>query len=884
MSGSLVATGSDAEATSLSEEKASGSVTVHDPVSTTSGEEILPEDALLSPAQMSRFGSDLDWTEKATTDNLAGDGLLAPCQRERFADPDGLTELARTWKGSATRVVKEQVGKGDQQRTRKREVTQVESTAVQMVELSRDDKAAVQGFETASMWFAGCVDPRTQLVSTRTVKRVGDEARAFRLRAWGKQPATITVGVARTGSLVVTRVVTQPGQGRQRQGGTSRASPPRSTPSAAPTAPPPAPAAPAPPPTPPLDDRRATRACCPWSTCRRSPPSAARGSAPTPSAPAPTTPPPAATSTTFQGKGITQALTRTFVFPETPNASQLGLTQTVGVMKPAKARGLVEQVRTSDPAVRAGQPRHQRHDAGQLDVEDLGPERLGADDRAQRPAVVLVPDGDRPRRHGRLPARLLPRRQDDDDPPGLRRAVEPDARAPRGAHALGLTARRGKIVRRWQPFRPQRGLTCMRHRARLLTAALACTLALVGCGTEPSADDASGAGTDASDGSTEAAGEPEASATVSTEIPDDFPLASGMGGPQDAIGTSRSGTGLRDLTLCKTSPLRGLGLRDRMVADNSGGESANTRELVLMGSADEAALVARSIADLPQSCTAPDTSGGVETVTEVRESPFGPGPAATLVQTYTFDGEPGTGATVIHVVPTGAALLVTSTYGAVVARRPRGGRRLHRRAAARDRGRDGAVRRRLHHQEPTEEPTAITEIPSDFPLALGLPEDDGETTVSEPSADGDGMGEVEMCGQVVWPGAGTTGATRRLVTGAVGPEYFDGRELVVHAVADDAVAAMEVFRRAAQDCRTVRNQVWTVLDRDTGYDTVTVGLTYSDGLGSSVFQVSRVGAARLMVSTYGEGSLASLDAQADAVTGPTEQLVPAMCVFTKTGC
>ena len=78
--------------------------------------------------------------------------------------------------------------------------------------------------------------------------------------------------------------------------------------------------------------------------------------------------------------------------------------------------------------------------------------------------------------------------------------------------------------------------------------------------------------------------------------------------------------------------------------------------------------------------------------------------------------------------------------------------------------------------------------------------------------------------------------------------------------------------------------MWTVLARDTGYDTVTVGLTYDDGLGSSVFQVTRVGSARLMVQTYGEGSLASLDEQADGVTGTTEQIVRSMCAFTKTGC
>ena len=95
---------------------------------------------------------------------------------------------------------------------------------------------------------------------------------------------------------------------------------------------------------------------------------------------------------------------------------------------------------------------------------------------------------------------------------------------------------------------------------------------------------------------------------------------------------------------------------------------------------------------------------------------------------------------------------------------------------------------------------------------------------------------------------------------------------------------MAVIREAAQECRHIDHQVWTVLDRDTGYDTVTVGLTYDDGLGSSVFQVTRVGTARLMVQTYGEGSLASLDEQADGVTATTGTIVPAMCVFTKTGC
>jgi hypothetical protein len=49
--------------------------------------------------------------------------------------------------------------------------------------------------------------------------------------------------------------------------------------------------------------------------------------------------------TTFQGKGISKALTRTFLFPETANANQLGLTQTVGAMKPGRAATFVDQVR-----------------------------------------------------------------------------------------------------------------------------------------------------------------------------------------------------------------------------------------------------------------------------------------------------------------------------------------------------------------------------------------------------------------------------------------------------------------------------------------------------------------------------------------------------------
>lgn len=343
-SGSLVATGGGAEATSLSEEKAQPGVTVHAPEPEPSGDRLISADALLGAEQMTRFGSGLDWSETATTDNLGGDGILAPCQRERFADPAGVTALARTWEATATRTVTRKVGTGEQQKTRRRTVTRTEADAVQVVEMSAGAKQATQGFETASLWFAGCIDPRTQLVATRTVKRVGDQARAFRLRSWGKEPATITVGLARTGDLVVTHVVRSRG----------RAVPDKAVLtglSAAVNA---------------LCGTDGAGACAGRARANDTAPlsigtepgllsvvdlppvSAVRGPwvGTDPERPRINFASTRCDRTTFIGKGIIKPRTRTFVFPETPNASRVGLTQTVGSMNPAKARAFVEQVRT----------------------------------------------------------------------------------------------------------------------------------------------------------------------------------------------------------------------------------------------------------------------------------------------------------------------------------------------------------------------------------------------------------------------------------------------------------------------------------------------------------------------------------------------------------
>ncbi len=347
VSGSLVASGSGAEATSLQGERATAGITVHAPsddVEDTTGEPVIDEASLMAQDQLTRLGAGLDWAETKTTDNLRGNGLIAPCQRERFSDPDGLAALTRSWEGSETTVKLATVRRNGRQRQRKERVTSVRSTALEVVEMSRTDEQAAQAFKTATLWYAGCTDPRTQLLSTRGLKGVGETARQFRLRTWGKVPTTMSVGLARSGSLVVTTVV------RSQRGAVADAAVATTlaaavnrlcgTPGAGACA-----------------GRARSHATDPVAVGTPSGLLSVVDLPPVATARGPwvgTEPEPARTNfaatrcdrTTFQGKGIRRPLTRTFLFPETPDADQFGLTQTVGLMEVPAAKKFVDVVRT----------------------------------------------------------------------------------------------------------------------------------------------------------------------------------------------------------------------------------------------------------------------------------------------------------------------------------------------------------------------------------------------------------------------------------------------------------------------------------------------------------------------------------------------------------
>jgi hypothetical protein len=408
----------------------------------------------------------------------------------------------------------------------------------------------------------------------------------------------------------------------------------------------------------------------------------------------------------------------------------------------------------------------------------------------------------------------------------------------------------------------------MRHRTRLFAVTLTCAVALVGCGSQPSVR-------------AESAG---------TGIPDDFPLSSGMGGPEDTIPTSRTGNGLRDLAVCGTAPLRGVGTRDRMVADNSGGEAAHTRELVLLGSPEEADALARSFADLATGCDVPEKDGFL-TSTEVRESPYGPRPAVTLLQTYTLDGETAPGTTVVQVVPAGAALLVTSIYGEWSAADLEGGI-----AQTVDRARETVSALSLF--EPTESapPQAAAEIPDGFPLLAGWPADstaeagDGYGRQG-PSRDADSF-EFRACDER-WA---EPAYVDRLRSDWVNAEDYRSRQLTTYEDAATATAVVEDLIAQQRACptdpvgedglgttREVRpvalgDEAWAILERDTFDGSPSI-------FGGSALVV-RVGRAVLAVSHGGHAGYPSGDGQlqTDAMGSQASEAIAKMCVFTRTGC
>ena len=145
--------------------------------------ESLTESVMVGMGEVGKAIGGKGWT--ATTDNNSdGSGLDIPCQQERYADPQGTAALVRNFEAGSSRGPAK--------------------SAVQATELSDTAPAARRAFSTTLGWYAGCPVARTQLISTRRVQSVGDQAMLVVLRAWDDPMTTLTVGIARTGRFTTT--------------------------------------------------------------------------------------------------------------------------------------------------------------------------------------------------------------------------------------------------------------------------------------------------------------------------------------------------------------------------------------------------------------------------------------------------------------------------------------------------------------------------------------------------------------------------------------------------------------------------------------------------------------------------------------------------------
>jgi len=157
----------------------SGEPTPAEPVDAAPEPFLLDRSALLTAREVGHLTHPVSrWSVTSTTDMTTGNPIYAPCQREPFADPGGKQALLRRFTANHSGL-----------------------TVVQVIEESRDETQSTKAFATMEDWYARCNDDGVQLLSTQSVSGLGDQARAFELRKFGRRDTLFTVGIVRTGPI-----------------------------------------------------------------------------------------------------------------------------------------------------------------------------------------------------------------------------------------------------------------------------------------------------------------------------------------------------------------------------------------------------------------------------------------------------------------------------------------------------------------------------------------------------------------------------------------------------------------------------------------------------------------------------------------------------------
>lgn len=150
-------------------------------------------DHLLTVRQITRLAPERDWTALPVTNRTGGDGVAFPCLP------------AETGESGAEGLL---VAKFDGEPAPDRPAV----AAAEAIQVGRSEAAAKRLYNRVRTVYAGCADPRTQLLGAHQVRGVGDDAMLMVLRSWrapkpvkGKprpdRVRTTVVGLARTGQV-----------------------------------------------------------------------------------------------------------------------------------------------------------------------------------------------------------------------------------------------------------------------------------------------------------------------------------------------------------------------------------------------------------------------------------------------------------------------------------------------------------------------------------------------------------------------------------------------------------------------------------------------------------------------------------------------------------
>jgi hypothetical protein len=364
-------------------------------------------------------------------------------------------------------------------------------------------------------------------------------------------------------------------------------------------------------------------------------------------------------------------------------------------------------------------------------------------------------------------------------------------------------------------------------------------------------------------------------------IPPDVTVSEGL--PADGGDFERSADAVTE-PFCGTDGLPLAGVLDARRDGAVGPEFADLRDLRLY--ADDAAahaLLVR-VRDTAAGCPE-DEHGGTRWLTDVGSADLGE-ESVRVVRTYETDGFVNLGATFWHVVRVGNAVLVTAQSGEYLP--------------------GDTLGQGIENHERTIAPiiaglcqfaatgcAAPGDIPDDFPLAVGWPDD----SAAEPGPRYGLRGPDRSLDPLTWTlcdeSFTAVGVRDRLRADWHNVEDYRGRELLTFSDADDAVAftgELVAFWKSCprqdhgdgyesvNDVRPtgVGGESWALL-RWSEYDG-------SPGVGLTVVHVTRLGRSVLIDQASNEGSR---DGAPDQVAGQitdADPIVAAMCRFTLAGC